>query len=151
MCGYSPIVLDDFLRDADNHNFQVKKIAGEADLQKACDPLARRYFFVGLKERFDLSLKVFQALCPHRVNLRYRTQHVAKDSWIRQGIASNSELMERRVEANQLDAALYSFVDQQLFPNLIEKAGLSGMDDIPAAAEARSPSSHSRLPDRRAG
>jgi hypothetical protein len=92
-----------------------------------------------LKERFDLSLKVFQALCPYRVNLRYRTQHVAKDSWIRQGIESNSELMQRRVEANQLDAALYSFVDQQLFPNLIEKAGLSDMDDIPAAAEARSP------------
>jgi hypothetical protein len=42
--GHSPIVLDDFLRDADNHNFQVKKIAGEADLQKACDLLARRYF-----------------------------------------------------------------------------------------------------------
>jgi hypothetical protein len=47
--------------------------------------------------------------------------------------------MQRRVEANQLDAALYSFVDQQLFQNLIEKAELSDMDDILAAAEARSP------------
>ena len=137
--GHKPIELDDFLRDTDNHNFQVRKIAGEPDLQKACDLLAQRYFFVGLTERFDLSMKVFQSLFPYPVNRRYRVQHIAKDNRIRQGIESNPESIERMVEANQLDAGLYSFVDKQLFPALIEKAGLSDMDVLPTVAEIRSP------------
>ena len=43
------------------------------------------------------------------------------------------------VEANQLDAGLYSFADKQLFPALIEKAGLSDMDVLQTVAETRSP------------
>lgn len=92
---------------------------------------------MGVTERFDLSMKVFQLLCPYRVNGSYRVQHVARDNRIRQEIESNPESIARIVEANELDAALYSFVDQQLFSALIEKAGLSDMDVLPTAVQVR--------------
>jgi hypothetical protein len=42
--GHSPVEPDDFLSQANNHNFQVRKIAGEPNLQKACDLLQQRFF-----------------------------------------------------------------------------------------------------------
>ncbi|MGI9263518.1 MAG: hypothetical protein ACR2QU_01230 [Gammaproteobacteria bacterium] len=132
--GARSVTLDEFLLDEANHDLQVRKIAGEPNLQKAIDLLEERFLFVGLTERFNLSLKVFEALCPYRLNLRQKSQHVALDNRIRDRIASSPEQVDRFASVNRLDTELYSFVDQVLFPRMVARAGLSNRDYEQAAS-----------------
>lgn len=113
-----------FLEDEDNHNFQVRKIAGDEDLDKARRLLREQYFFAGLAERFDASLRVLQALCPYPLDIRYRLRNVAGDNRLRAAIESDDRLMEAAEAANRLDRQLWTYVDETLFPGLVERSGV---------------------------
>src|ERR1051326_4463855 len=52
-------------------NLHVKMIAGERNLDKAKDFLSKCHF-VGLTEKFDLSLHILRRLSPCRLNLKYK-------------------------------------------------------------------------------
>lgn len=112
-------------------NLHVKLMAGEPNLDKA-----RRFLekcdFVGLTEKFDLSLHVLRTLSPYKLNLNYKRRRVARDYSIRESLERESGAMELIREHNQLDLALYSFACNEVFPKLCARAGVNPADKLPS-------------------
>lgn len=112
-------------------NLHVRLMAGEANLDKA-----RRFLekcgWVGLTEKFDLSLRVLEQLSPYKLNLKYKRRRVARDDTIKQSLASDTRLVDMIREFNRLDVQLYSFAADEIFPRLCAKAGLSPAEEVPS-------------------
>lgn len=53
-------------------NLQIRHIAGAPDLEKAKEILKNQFFFVGLLERFDESMRILQKLFPYPLRLQYQ-------------------------------------------------------------------------------
>jgi hypothetical protein len=112
------------MENEDSINCQVRRIAGEPNLEKALEELARQYFFVGLTERFVESMLILQKLSPYPLNLQHKRLHVTKDDTPKKEVLdspANCDLME---EGNQLDLALYAYVRDELYPSFRKEAGL---------------------------
>jgi len=129
--GRRDLGFDDFIDDPANRNFQVRKIAGEEDLQAAMELLRDRYFFVGLAERFPESIRILEALCPYRLDIRCRPQNVAADRAISEALLCDPENLKRLQEANQLDQRLWDYVDRELLPASRRRAGAGGDEPLP--------------------
>jgi hypothetical protein len=129
--------LEEFIGTEQGWNVQVRQIAGTTDVDKAKEELARRYFFVGLTERFDESLRLLQALAPVPIDVRCRRRvREASDNLLKDALLVDPAMMKRLRAANGADQALYEYVSDVLYPAQLEKAGLAsdlGGDD------ARSP------------
>jgi len=112
-------------------NAQVTRMAGGPDLDKA-----KRYLekcdFVGVTEKFDLSLHVLSKLSPCRLNLNYTRLRSAADNSIRKSLEQDGRLVDMAREFNQLDFELYSFAVNEVFPRLCEKAGLNPSQEVPS-------------------
>jgi len=122
--GGSGKTFEDALREkSELENLQVKLIAGERNLDKAKRAL-EKFNFVGLTEKFDLSLHVLEHLAPSPLDLSYRRRVVARDNSVKTAIQKDSRLMEMAREYNQLDLDLYAFAVKEIFPKLCAKAGL---------------------------
>jgi hypothetical protein len=117
--------FEDYMQIKDVHDHQVRRIAGQPDVERAKHELATRYMFVGLTERFAESLLVFQRLCLYRINPAHRRLHVTKDNTARSEVLDNPESRRLLEQGNQLDLQLYQYVRDELYPALREKAGLS--------------------------
>lgn len=139
LTGRYPGDFGQFVSEPENRNFQVRKIAGGEDLEKAVRLLTEDYFFVGIAERFEASMRVLQALCPYRMNVRYRSKNVAADSVLRTAIESDAGLMAAAREANKLDRRLWEFVEGELFPRLAERAGVDPSNPVACARQAGFP------------
>ena len=75
--------FDETLRASENlENLQVKLIAGGRDLDKA-KRFLERCAFVGLTEKFDLSLRVLERLSPWKLQLNYERRVVAKSNEVK--------------------------------------------------------------------
>ncbi len=127
--GRAGLDIEDFLADPSQHDFQVRKIAGGPDLEKACRLLEERYFFVGLTEQFAASMRLFAKTCPFPIDLRYRRQNKASDDTISRRLRSDESIMSRLRDANRLDAALYDFVAKSLLP--VRLAAVGGLSEAP--------------------
>jgi Sulfotransferase family. len=111
-------------------NLQVKLIAGEANLDKAKRAL-EKFNFVGLTEKFDLSLHLLKKLAPCEMDLNYRRRVVARDNSVKTAIQKDARLMELAREHNHLDLQLYEFGVNEVFPRLCSKVGLSPDQKLP--------------------
>lgn len=129
----------DYLDDPGNHDFQVRRIAGVADLEKAKTLLRDAYFFVGLTEWFDLSLRIFQARCPYPIDLRCRRKNVAGDRNIEKRLVTDAGVLDRIRAVNRLDAALYTFVKDELLPAQRAETGIDCETPLPAYPSWRLP------------
>ena len=111
------------------HNWQTKMIAGEASAQKAIDLIGERFGFVGLTERFDESLVMFdQWLAQPGFRTEYRpvNQLSAKrrpQDRMRERIDMrylDSERTRARIrEANAEDQKVYDFVLSSVYPRQV--------------------------------
>ena len=110
-------------------NYQVKCLAGRADLGRAKQVL-EKFNFVGLTEKFDLSLHVLGKLCPVPLNLNYNRKVTAKDNTIKNALAADARLVDMTREKNQLDLALYDFAVREIFPKFCAQAGFSPTDKV---------------------
>lgn len=110
-------------------NRHVKMMAGGRDLDKA-KRFLEKCGFVGLTEKFELSLHVLERLSPYPLNLNYKRRRVAPDNRIKKSLETDSRLVEMTREYNQLDLELYSFAVNEIFPGLCTKAGLSPADKV---------------------
>ena len=128
-----------YVDDPANHNFQVRKIAGGEDLEKAVILLGEAYFFVGLTERFDESVRLFRQLCPYPVDIRCRRLNTATRDDISQMLKADPLAMSRLREANELDRQLWEHVDKKLFPAMRERAGGALSERLPEYPRARFP------------
>lgn len=115
---------DDVLLD-----LQVRLIAGERNLDKAKRCLDR-FNFVGLTEKFDLSLHALKALCPHRLNLNYKRKLTARDNTIKRALENDTRMVQMARERNRLDSDLYSFAVREVFPRVCAQAGLRPADRV---------------------
>jgi len=122
--------FEECLRECkDLENSEVKLIAGERNLDKA-KRILEKCNFVGLTEKFDLSLHVLERLCPYKLNMHYTRRRVADDNTIRQSLQSDDRMMEMVREYNKLDMELYAFAVNEVFPRLCEKVGLSPSSEV---------------------
>lgn len=114
--------FEDWIKEEHYINYQTKKIAGMADVEKAIEILEERFVFVGLTEKFDESLTLFNQLIQHRLDLNYDKMNVANDNSLRDKIMGNERLLNMVKEANQQDQKLYDYVVGTLYPKMKEKA-----------------------------
>ena len=116
-------------RSEDLENLHVKQMAGGRNLDKA-----KRFLetcgFVGLTEKFEISLQVLERLGPYPLNLNYKRKNLAPDNRIKKSLENDSRLVEMTREYNKLDLELYSFAANEIFPKLCAKAGCNPTDKV---------------------
>jgi hypothetical protein len=115
------------------NNLQVRMIAGEENLDKAKDLIAR-YDFVGLTERFDLAVHMLGRLCPYPLRLHYHKYVIRKDDKVKKELERQPEMLELARQHNALDLQLYAYAQGEVFPGLCRKGQVSPSDVIPAYA-----------------
>lgn len=119
--GNHKISFEEWMKDINKHNMQTKRIAGSENLEKAKRLLRERYFFVGLTERFDDSLKLLNIVCPENLNLKYKKQLIAQNNTIKNELIKTPETLQILQDANELDIELYNYVKNELFPERLEE------------------------------
>ncbi|PWJ39180.1 sulfotransferase family 2 domain-containing protein [Sediminitomix flava] len=113
--------FETWIQNKDMRNLQVKRIAGNDDLEKAKRLLNEQYFFIGLTERFDESLKLFKITSPEKLNLKFKKMNIAQDNSIKKEILNNPTKLKLLTEANELDIQLYEYVKNELYPKRIKE------------------------------
>ncbi|MDD5138671.1 MAG: sulfotransferase family 2 domain-containing protein [Verrucomicrobiales bacterium] len=111
------------------NNWQVKMLAGGENLDKA-KRFLERCSFVGLTEKFNLSLHVFGKVAPCPMDLRYKRLIVAKDNAIQKGLLADPRMLDLAREHNRLDLELYAFALNEIFPKLCQKAEANPADTV---------------------
>ncbi len=89
-------------------NFQVRKLAGSDDLEKALEILDQAVVFVGLTDRFDESLVMLKReFGQFGIRTAYRARNVAKSNTIKDRLLK--DVSSRRIlkDANNLDQVLF--------------------------------------------
>ncbi len=128
--GKNTQTFEEFLRgNPELDNLHVKLMAGDPNLEKAKHFL-ERCAFVGLTEKFDLSLHLLKRLSPYRLNLSYKRRRVAPSNVIKASLEGDPRLLEMATQHNQLDLELYSFAANEIFPKLCAKAGFKPSDQV---------------------
>jgi len=126
-------------------NLHVKLMSGGLDVDKA-KRFLERCDFVGLTEKFDLSLHMLGRSYPGKLDLRYPVRRVAPDNSIKKAWQKDEAVMELVRKYNRLDIELYDFAVKEIFPKLCEKAGLKPSDPAPSyAMTSRMPHLRDRL------
>jgi len=123
------ITFEEFMQNERYRDRQVRHIAGVPDIEKAKAIVKERFFFVGLLESFDESMRILQKLLPFPITLQYQPRHVAKDNTAKQEVLNNADSRELLNRGNQLDLELYNFVRDELYPAYREKAGITACED----------------------
>ncbi len=118
-------------------NIQVKRIAGSADLDKAKANL-EKFSFVGLTEKFDLSLHMLGKICPQKLNCRYKRKVTARDNSIRKSLENDSRLVDLAHAYNRLDLELYDFAVKEIFPKFLAQTGHAPTDQVASFDRYRS-------------
>ncbi len=128
--GNHSLSFEETLRQrGDLENLQVKLMAGERSLDKA-KRFLEKCNFVGLTEKFELSLQVLERLTPYPLNLNYKKRRVAPDNQIKKALEADTRLIEMAREYNQLDIELYAFAVNEIFPRICANAGLNPSDQV---------------------
>jgi hypothetical protein len=110
-------------------NTHVKRLAGRLDLDRAKFAL-EKFHFVGLTEKFDLSLHMLQKSCPIKLNYDYKRKVTARDNSIKNSLEADSRMVDMAHEKNKLDLALYEFAAKELFPKFCAQTGFSPTDKV---------------------
>lgn len=110
-------------------NLNVKRLAGTVDLDRAKFVL-EKCGFVGLTERFDLSLRVLDKLSPYKLDLAYTKLQIAPDNTVKKRLESDPRAVEMAREFNRLDLELYSLASREIFPKLCAKAGVNPSEQV---------------------
>lgn len=125
LTGGKTWTFEEFLKQHHNaDNLHVRLMTGENNLDKAKKYL-ERCDFVGLTEKFDLSLHLLEKLTPLPLNLNYKRRRTAATDEIRKKVVSDPRMIELAREHNQLDLALYDFAVKEIFPKFCAEAGFT--------------------------
>ena len=89
-------------------NFQVRKLAGSDDLEKALEILDQAIAFVGLTHRFEESLVMLKREFGHLgIRTAYRARNVASSNTIKDRLLKDVSSRRLLKEANDLDQVLF--------------------------------------------
>lgn len=104
------------------HDVQVKRIAGDGDVETAKRFLQDKFDFVGLTERFDESAVIMGSVfAGSGIDIHYRRSNVAADNRIKDGLIADRTSRSLLEEANESDIHLYRYVADQLFPAQVDR------------------------------
>jgi hypothetical protein len=132
--GNNGKTFEETLRASENlENLQVKLMAGGRDLGKA-KRFLERCAFVGLTEKFDLSLRVLERLSPFKLKLNYKRRVVAETNTVKDALKRDARMLDLAREYNKLDLELYQFAVDEIFPRLCQKAAVDPAEKIPSYA-----------------
>lgn len=118
--------FEDFLKNTPYHNWSVRMIAGEENLDKAKQILDEKFSFVGLTERFNESLVIMGTILQmDGFDPRYKSKvNVAKTNTIASDLKKNLLAYNDLILAsNSLDIELYKYVESKIFPMQIDAYG----------------------------
>jgi hypothetical protein len=132
MGGRNPMTFEESLRKQEHlNNWQVKLMAGGENLDKA-KRFLERCDFVGLTEKFNVSLQAFGKLTPCPLDLHFQRLIVAKNASIQKALFADPRMLELAREHNQLDLELYAFAAEEIFPRICRQAGVNPADKVPS-------------------
>jgi hypothetical protein len=127
------ISFEDWVAIERYRNWQTKKISANGELDTTIDVLRKKFFFVGLSERFDESLVILRKRSAHHpFNIFYNPRNVASDNSIKNRILNDPRTKALLVEANLMDLALYKFVLEELYPKQKQEYGETLRKDVSA-------------------
>ena len=151
LCGFSGS-FEDWLEVEDRQNFQVRAMAGDLDLDKAKDVVRERVALCGCLDQFDAFMEsLHKLMTPHGLGTVYKVSNQAgqRDRRPFQRILFRAakgfdEQSERETltsvdvdryrtaieERNQLDIALYKYVNEEVFP--AQASELASRESAPA-------------------
>ena len=101
-------------------NMQVKQIAGEPNAKKAIELVRNQYFFIGLTEKFDESIKLLKLISPYPLKMKYRRKIVASSNKIKDELLNSSRDYELLKKYNEQDIELYNAVFNEIYPERIQ-------------------------------
>lgn len=128
--GGKTLTFEEMLRsDEVLENTHVKRLAGKADLGRA-KMVLEKFNFVGLTEKFDLSLHMLEKICPCKLNLNYKRKVTARDSSIKKSLENDCRIVDMTREKNRLDLELYDFAVKEIFPTFCAQTGFSPTDKV---------------------
>ena len=104
-------------------NLQTKWLAGKASSEAAIRLINDKDIFIGLTEKFDLSMILLKDLYAPTLNIGYQRLKIAKDRTIEEYLFSSRESMNMIKDANREDLALYKYVQEKLFPLYCKRFG----------------------------
>lgn len=113
----APNTFDQWIGRDNVSNLQVKSLAGDDNLDRAIEIADQDLAFVGLTEAFEESLAMMPRLLgtppirPQRARI-----NAAADNRIRDQLLADNDALARIRAVNQLDVALYDYVQRHLFP-----------------------------------
>ena len=132
MGGKNKLSFEESLKKKDYlNNWQVKLMAGEENLDKA-KRFLERCDFVGLTEKFNLSLQAFGKLAPSKLDLDYKRLIVAKNDKIQKALLADTRMQELAGEHNKLDLELYAFAENEIYPKICRNAELDPAAKAPS-------------------
>jgi len=107
--------FDNFLASGNYNNLMCRRICGHASSEAAIHELQKRYYFVGLLEKFEESMRHFRILSKKKgysfKNVEVGARNVRANRDDKRFIVSN-EMTERVKAINTEDKKLYEFVQQ---------------------------------------
>jgi len=116
-------------------NIQTKRLCGEANAEKAIEAVQLKKIFIGLQERFDESVLLFQTLkypvlCPG-----YRARNVSPDNTIAKQLLSKTATRDLIEEAVSEDKKLFAWVKETLYPEYLQEFGEITGQHVPKKIE----------------
>lgn len=132
------ISIDEFVAHPTASNFQVKKIAGEENLEKAKEIIQSNFLLAGPTDQFDEFLVLLSAHLGLDCRLlAYETQNVSSRS-SKQRITN--DLRHILLDNNELDISLYNWIVNDYFPQKVAEYGSAFSDDVAAVRQMSSQS-----------
>lgn len=112
---------DSFLQHHASRNFQVRKIAGAENLDLAKSMIRKHFLLAGTVSRFDEFLVLLaRSLGRPLEEFVYERKNIAS---ARPGTDIPDDFHARLRSRNELDQALYDWVDSELIPEYIDRYG----------------------------
>lgn len=118
--GGNKLPFCEWIKNPYFQNMQVKQIAGEPDAKKGIELVRDQYFFIGLTEKFDESLKLLKLISPYFLKMKYRKKIVASSNQIKDELLNDPGNYELLKKYNEQDIELYNAVFNEIYPERIK-------------------------------
>jgi hypothetical protein len=127
------LCFEDWIVNERYRDWQTKKISASGDVHDAIQALQKRFFFVGLSERFDESLIILRTRSTRlRFNILHNSRNVASENNIKNRVLNDPQTRALLIEANLKDAVLYKFVVEELYARQVREYGKTLAADVAA-------------------
>jgi hypothetical protein len=115
--------IESFTSTPYNDNWQAFRIAGERNLDKAKEIMARNFGLIGMIEKYDESMVLLKAaMGDPSADFRYQEANIKNygDQVIRFDQLSQ-EMQEKVIANNAIDIELYRFLKDELYPQYVRR------------------------------